>query len=164
MVSFEVVRIEKPEDANVILLHSHFIKTVEDIYEALAESSKDIKFGIAFCEASGKCLIRYDGNDEELIEYAIKNAEKIRAGHTVVILIRNAWPINVLNRLKQVSEITRIYTATANPLQVIIAKTDQGRGIIGVVDGFETKGVEKEEDKKERFELLRKFGYKPKVP
>ncbi len=163
-MKFEVVQIEKPEDANVIIAHSHFIKTVEDVFEALAESSKDIKFGIAFCEASGKRLIRYDGNDEELIKYAIKNAEKIRAGHTLIILIRNAWPINILNRLKQVSEITRIYTATQNPLQVLIAETDQGRGIIGVVDGYTTVGVEKEEDKRERFELLRKFGYKTKVP
>lgn len=159
-VKIEVVQIEKPEDTNVILVKTHFIKSVEDIYEALMESCPNIKFGIAFCEASGKCLIRYDGNDKELIEYAIKNAKKINAGHTAVIIIRNAWPINVLTRLKNVSEVIEVIAATANPLQVIVAETEQGRGILGVIDGYKTKGVETEEDKKERYEFLRKIGYK----
>ncbi len=156
----EIIDIEKPEGANVILAYSHFIKTVEDVYEALAESAPNIKFGIAFCEASGKCLIRYDGNDEELIKYAVKNAEKIKAGHCLVILIKDAWPINVLNRLKQVSELGTIYASTQNPLQVVVIETNQGRGVIGVIDGYASKGVEGEEEKKERYDLLRKLGYK----
>ncbi len=156
----DVVQIPVPEGTNVIVGGTHFIKSVEDIYEALVTSTPDIKFGIAFCEASQKRLIRYDGNDEELIKLAIEAAKKIAAGHTFVVYIKNAWPINVLNALKQVQEITTIYAATANPLQVLVAETDQGRGIIGVVDGYTPLGVEGEEDKKERHEFLRKIGYK----
>ncbi|MEM0043324.1 MAG: adenosine-specific kinase [Sulfolobales archaeon] len=157
---FEVIQIPIPENTNVIIGHSHFIKTVEDIYEALVTSVPGIKFGIAFNEASGKRLVRIDGNDEELIKLASDTALKVGAGHFFVIYIRNAWPINVLNRLKDVQEIVRIYAATANPLQVIVAETDQGRGVIGVVDGFTPLGVEKDEDVSERRNFLRKIGYK----
>ncbi len=156
----EVIDVPIPENTNVILAHSHFIKTVEDVYEALITSVPNIKFGIAFVEASGKRLIRFEGNDEELKKLAIDVALKIGAGHTLVIYIKNAWPINVLNALKNVQEITRIYTATANPVQVIVAETNQGRSVLGVVDGFTPLGVEKEEDIKERKEFLRKVGYK----
>ena len=156
----EVIDVPIPENTNVILAHSHFIKTVEDVYEALVTSVPNIKFGIAFVEASGKRLIRFEGNDEELKKLAIDVALKIGAGHTLVIYIKNAWPINVLNALKNVQEVTRIYTATANPVQVIVAETNQGRSVLGVVDGFTPLGVEKEEDIKERKEFLRKIGYK----
>ncbi|OYT47795.1 MAG: adenosine monophosphate-protein transferase [Desulfurococcales archaeon ex4484_42] len=156
----EVIDVPVPENTNVILAHSHFIKTVEDVYEALITSVPNIKFGLAFVEASGKRLIRFEGNDEELKKLAIDVALKIGAGHTLVIYIKNAWPINILNALKNVQEITRIYTATANPVQVIVAETNQGRSVLGVVDGFTPLGVEKEEDIKERKEFLRKVGYK----
>jgi adenosine/AMP kinase len=156
----EVIQIPIPEGANVIIGHSHFIKTVEDIYEALVTSVPGIKFGLAFNEASGKRLVRVDGNDEELIKLASETALKIGAGHFFIIYIRNAWPINVLNRLKDVQEIVRIFAATANPLQVIVAETDQGRGVLGVVDGYTPLGVEKEDDVSERKQFLRKIGYK----
>ncbi len=160
-VKIEAVKVVKPEEnINIILGRSHFIKTVEDIYEALAESVPGIKFGIAFCEASGKRLIRFAGNDDELVKYAVENAKKIAAGHTFIILLKNAYPINVMHRLKAVSEITEIIAATANPLEVLIAETEQGRGIIGVVDGFTPLGVEEEGDIRERKEFLRKIGYK----
>jgi adenosine/AMP kinase len=159
-VKIDVVRIEIPQGTNVIIGQSHFIKTVEDLYETLASSSPHLKFGIAFCEASGKRLIRWDGNDEELIQLAQKACQSIAAGHVFVIYIKNGYPINVLNRIKNVEEVVRIFAATANPLQVLVAETDQGRGVIGVVDGQTPLGVEKEEDIKERKELLRKFGYK----
>ncbi len=156
----EVVDIPVPEGTNIIVGATHFIKSVEDIYEALITSSTCIKFGLAFLEASGKRLIRYDGNDDELVKLAIEAAKRIGAGHTFVIYLRNAWPINVLNRLKQVQEVITFYAATANPLQIIVAETDQGRGVLGVVDGFTPLGVESEEDRKERYEFLRKIGYK----
>lgn len=156
----EVVELDRVKDANLILGQSHFIKTVEDLYEALAESAPNIKFGLAFCESSGPCLIRHAGNDPELEEYAIKNAMKIGAGHCFVIYIRDAWPINVLNRLKMVSEVCTIYCATMNPVQVIVAETELGRAILGVVDGEKPKGVEQEEHIRERKEFLRKIGYK----
>ena len=159
-LEFEVVDIEKPVDTNIIIGQAHFIKTTEDVYEALITSVPNIKFGFAFCESSGKRLIRVEGNDEELKRIATENALKIGAGHSFVLLIRNAWPINVLNTLKLVQEITTIYCATANPVQVIIARTDKGRAIIGVVDGETPLGVEKEEDIRERREFLRKIGYK----
>jgi len=158
--NISVIDIDVPKDVNVIVGQSHFIKTVEDVYEALITSCPGIEFGLAFCEASGDRLIRFDGNNQELIELAIKNAKKIAAGHTFIIYIRNAWPINVLNRLKNIQEITMIYCATANPLQIILIETNQGRGIIGVVDGFKPIGVEDEEKKRERIEFLRKIGYK----
>jgi adenosine/AMP kinase len=156
----EIVQIEIPKDANVIIGQAHFIKTVEDLYEALMNSLPSIKFGIAFCEASGKRLIRYDGNDEELIKLAIEQARKIGAGHTFIVYIKNAYPINVLKYIKEVPEVIRIFAATANPLQVIVVETEQGRGIIGVVDGNTPLGIEDEENKKERYEFLRKIGYK----
>lgn len=159
-LEFEVVDIEKPVDTNIIIGQAHFIKTTEDVYEALITSVPNIKFGFAFCESSGKRLIRVEGNDEELKRIATENALKIGAGHSFVLLIRNAWPINVLNTLKLVQEITTVYCATANPVQVIIARTDKGRAIVGVVDGETPLGVEKEEDIRERREFLRKIGYK----
>ena len=160
-VEFEVVKVEKPaEDINVIIGYTHFIKSAEDIYETLVTSVPGIKFGFAFCEASADRLIRYEGTDEELIEYAKKNAEKIGAGHSFVIMLRNAYPINVLNALKNVQEITHILVASANPLQVIVAKTDQGRAIVGVVDGYPPLGVENDEKRRKRKEFLRKIGYK----
>ncbi|MDK2870832.1 MAG: uncharacterized protein PWQ16_184 [bacterium] len=155
LVNLEVVKMEIPEGCNIIVGHSHFIKTVEDLYEILVTSSPYLKFGIAFCEASGPCLIRYDGNDEELIKVAIENAQRLSAGHAFVVLIKEGYPINVLNAIKGCQEVCRIFTATANPLQVIIAQTDQGRGIIGVVDGFSSKGVEGPEDIEKRKKFLR---------
>lgn len=156
----EVINVPIPQGANVIVGQSHFIKTVEDLYETLVTSVPNIRFGIAFNEASGKRLVRYDGNDEELVKLAIDVALKIGAGHVFVLYIRNAWPINVLNAIKNVQEVVRIYAATANPLQVIVAETDQGRGVIGVVDGFTPLGVEDTNEKRERYEFLRKIGYK----
>ncbi len=155
MVKLDVVKMEIPEGCNIILGHSHFIKTVEDLYEILVTSSPYLKFGIAFCEASGPCLIRHDGNDEELKKVAIENAKRLSAGHAFVILLKEGYPINVLNAIKNCQEVCRIFTATANPLEVIIAETEQGRGIIGVVDGFASKGVESEEDIEKRKRFLR---------
>jgi len=154
------VKIDMPEGCNVILGHTHFIKSVEDLYEALIESGTAIKFGIGFCEASGDKLIRSDGNDEELVKHAEKEAMKISAGHTFIIFVKNGYPINVLNRIKNVSEVCRIYTATANPLEVIYTETENGRAVLGVVDGERPVGIETEEKKKERKEFLRKIGYK----
>lgn len=155
MLNFEVVKMDIPEGCNIIVGHSHFIKTVEDLYEILITSSPYLKFGVAFCEASGPCLIRYEGNDEELIKVAIENAKKLSAGHAFVIIIKDGYPINVLNAIKNCQEVCRIFTATANPLEVIVAQTEQGRGIIGVIDGFSSKGVEEEEDIKKRKRFLR---------
>jgi len=160
MVKLEVVEIEVPKNCNVILGIAHFIKTVEDLYEALVNSVPDIKFGIGFCEASGPCLVRHEGNDEELRKLAAEKALKLACGHSFIIFIKNAYPINVLDKIKQVPEVCTIHAATANPLQVIVAETDQGRGILGVIDGFKSKGVEKEGDIKARKEFLRKIGYK----
>ncbi len=159
-VKLHVISVPIPEGANIIIGRTHFIKSVEDIYEALVTSVPGIKFGFAFNEASGKRLVRWEGNDEELVKKAIEAALKIGAGHTFVLFIRNAWPINILNQLKNVQEIVELYVATANPVQVIVAETDQGRAIIGIVDGYPPVGVETEEDKKERKEFLRKIGYK----
>jgi len=156
----EVIDIPVPEGTNIIVGHTHFIKSVEDLYEALITSSTSIRFGIGFVEASGARLVRSDGNDPDLIKLAEEAALKIGAGHTFVIYLRNAWPINVLNALKMVQEVCRIYTATANPLQVIIAETNQGRAVLGVVDGYTPLGVEDEKAKEERREFLRKIGYK----
>jgi len=160
MVKFDVVKIELPQGVSIILGQSHFIKTVEDLYEALVTSSTNIKFGIAFCESSGPALVRFDGNDEELTKLAVDFASKIAAGHVFVVLIKEAWPINVLDKIKKVDEVVTLYAATSNPLEVIIAETDQGRGVVTVIDGIKTKGVETEKDKKERHEFLRKIGYK----
>lgn len=153
-------KIDKPAEINFILAQSHFIKTVEDVAETLIESVPGIKFGLAFCEASGPRKIRYEGNDKEMIDLAVKNAKKIAAGHSLFIFLKNTYPINVLNRLKQVSEICRIFCATANPVEVVIAETKQGKGILGVIDGGSPLGIENKKDQKERKEFLRKIGYK----
>ena len=159
-MQIEAVTFEKPEDVNVVVGVSHFIKTVEDIYEALVQASTSLKFGVAFCEASGKRLVRHDGNDEEMRQLAVKNAEKIGAGHSFVIAVRGGFPINFLNAVKAVPEVCRIVCATANPLQVLVAVTEQGRGIVGVVDGEPPQGIEGEADIAWRREFLRKIGYK----
>lgn len=154
------VRMNLPADSNVIIGQSHFIKTVEDLYEALVCSGPSIKFGVAFCEASGDRLVRWDGNDRELTEAAVENARSIAAGHVFVVLIRNAYPINVLNAIKACPEVCRIFCATANPLEVIVIEREQGRGVIGIIDGQTPLGVEDEAGQKARKELLRRFGYK----
>ena len=155
------VRIEKPETTNFILGQSHFIKTVEDIHETLVTAVPAIKFGVAFCEASGKCLVRWSGTDPAATELARKNAQALGAGHCFIIVLGDGfYPINVLNAVKMVPEVCRIFCATANPTEVILAETDQGRGIVGVVDGFSPKGVEGEEDIAWRKGLLRQIGYK----
>lgn len=159
-VTMSVVHIENPNELNFILGQSHFIKTVEDLHEALAGSSPSLKFGLAFCEASGPCLIRKSGNDNELIELAVANAMKIGAGHSFIVFLKNGYPVNVLNAIKAVPEVCRIYCATANPVQVIVAQTELGRAILGVVDGMAPKGIETEEDVKTRKQLLRTIGYK----
>jgi len=154
------VKIDVPKDVNVILGTAHFIKTVEDLYEALKNSVPDIKFGISFCESSGPCLVRLEGNDEELKGLAAKHAFELACGHSFIIFIRNAFPINVLGKIKDVPEVCTIHAATANPIQVIVAETEHGRGILGVVDGMKTAGIETEADVKTRREILRKIGYK----
>ena len=154
------VSIEKPLDINFILGQSHFIKTVEDIHEAAVASVPGIKFGVAFCEASGDCLIRYSGNDREMIELAKKNASAVGAGHSFIILMRDAFPINLLNAVKMIPEVCGIFCATANPVDVIIAENDRGRGILGIIDGGKPVGIEDDQGKSWRHELLRKFGYK----
>jgi len=159
-VELKTVKIEMPEECNVILGTAHFIKTVEDIYEALVNAVPNIKFGIGFCESSGPCLVRSEGNDKELKKLAINQVLKLGCGHCFIIFLKNAYPINVLDKIKQVPEVCTIHAATANPLEVIVAETEQGRGILGVIDGFKTKGIETEKDVTERNEFLRKIGYK----
>jgi adenosine/AMP kinase len=159
-MEIESVRVEIPENANVVIGQSHFIKTVEDIYEAVAGTVPQAKFGIAFCEASGPCLIRVDGNDDDMKSAATGIARDIGAGHTFVIAIRDAYPINILNRVKDVQEVCGIFCATANPLDVVVATNERGRGIIGVIDGERPKGVEGDADIADRKSMLRKFGYK----
>jgi len=162
-MEIQTVKIEKPEDANFILGQSHFIKTVEDIHEALVGTVPGIKFGLAFCEASGKCLIRWSGTDEALIELAKKNAQSIGAGHSFILFLGEGFfSINILNVVKNVPEVARVFCATANPTEVLIAQTEQGRGILGVVDGFSPKGVEDEEGITWRKDFLRMIGYKMK--
>jgi len=159
-MKLESVRIEKPSDVNVIIGQSHFIKTVEDIYEALVSSVPGIKFGMAFSEASGPRLVRSDGNDQELKGCAIENAKRIAAGHVFIIVMRDAFPINTLNRIKEVPEVCSIFCATANELEVVVAESSNGRGVIGVIDGQGPLGVESDEEVKERKEFLREIGYK----
>jgi uncharacterized protein len=154
------IKLAIPEDCNIIVGQSHFIKTIEDLYEVLTTSCPHSKFGIAFCEASGPCLIRVEGNDGQLKKVAAENAMSMGAGHTFVMLLKDAFPINVLNAVKGCPEVCSIFCATANPMDVIVAETDQGRGILGVIDGFSPKGVETEPDVKARKEFLRKIGYK----
>ncbi|MFX1514938.1 MAG: adenosine-specific kinase [Promethearchaeota archaeon] len=160
MVELESIKIEIPEDINIILGQSHFIKTVEDLYEALIESSAGIKFGFAFCEASGQCLVRHSGNDPELEKIAADMAFKLGAGHTFIIYLKNAFPVNVLKRVQAVSEIVSIFCVTANPVEVIVTESEQGRGILGVIDGFSPKGIETDDDIVKRKEFLRNIGYK----
>lgn len=160
-MELKTVKFEKPEDVNVILGQSHFIKTVEDLYEALVTAVPGIKFGLAFCESSGKCLVRWTGTDEAMIELAKKNALALSAGHAFVIFLASGfYPINVLNAVKMVPEVCRIFCATANPVEVIIAETEQGRGILGVIGGLKSKGIEGDEDIQWRKDFLRKIGYK----
>ena len=154
------VKIDKPEDSNVILGQSHFIKTVEDLHEALVNSVPNIKFGLAFCEASGPCLVRASGNDDGLKQLAQENALALSAGHAFIILVSDAFPLNVLGAIKRTPEVCTIFCATANPVEVVVAETEQGRGILGVIDGYQSKGIETEDDVAERKEFLRKIGYK----
>ena len=159
-MELEVVPIQKPEDVNVIIGQSHFIKTVEDVHEALAGNSPHLRFGVAFCESSGPRLVRRSGNDEALVQLAVRAATAIAAGHVLVVFLRDGFPVNVLNALKAVPELCTIFCATANRVEVIVAHTDAGRGVIGIVDGQPPLGVESEHDVEERKELLRRFGYK----
>jgi hypothetical protein len=159
-MEFKAVAIAIPEGANLVLGQAHFIKTVEDLYEIMVGTSPQAKFGLAFCEASGPCLIRVAGNDETLQALATKNAEAIAAGHSFILLMREAFPINVLNAIKLCPEVCHIYCATANPVEVILAETEQGRGILGVVDGFSPQGVEAASDVTNRQTFLRQLGYK----
>lgn len=154
------VTMEIPDGANIIIGQSHFIKTAEDLYEVMINAVPGIKFGIAFCEASGPCLVRAEGNDTALRDVAIQNARNIAAGHTFVILMKGAFPVNVLNAIKSCPEVCSVFCATANPLQVLVAETGQGRGVLGVIDGYCPKGVENEKDIQERRQFLRKIGYK----
>ncbi len=159
-MELKVVKMETPEGCNLILGQSHFIKTVEDLYEAMASSTPTVKFGLAFCESSGERLVRFEGNDQELKEKAAENALRLGCGHSFVILMREAFPINVLNQIKAVPEVCTIYAATANLLEVIVTETEQGRGVLGVIDGQKPLGIEDEEGIRWRKEILRKFGYK----
>ena len=159
-IELKSVKIEKPAEVNFILGQAHFIKTVEDLYEAMAGAGTPGKFGIAFCESSGDCLVRSEGNDEEMKKLAVKNALAIGAGHSFIIFMKEAYPINVLNAIKNVPEVCGIYCATANPVQVIIAENEGGRGIMGVIDGEKVKGAENEDGVKWRKDFLRKIGYK----
>jgi uncharacterized protein len=154
------IRVDIPEGLNIVIGQSHFVKTAEDMYELLIGSSPQLKFGIAFSEASGPCLVRFEGNDEAMMKLARETSFSLSCGHTFVIFMKDGFPINVLNAIKTCQEVCHVICATANPLEVIVAETEQGRGIVGVVDGSKPKGIEGEEDKKARRELLRKFGYK----
>ncbi|MEM3004562.1 MAG: adenosine-specific kinase [Candidatus Bathyarchaeia archaeon] len=159
-MKLRIVKIEKPEGVNIVLGQSHFIKTVEDIHESIASSVPGAKFGLAFAESSGPCLVRRSGTDPELVDSAARNMIRISAGHTFLVMLREIYPINVLNALKDVQEVCSIYCATANPVEVIVAETGSGRGIIGVVDGQPPRGIEGEDEVQERRALLRKIGYK----
>lgn len=154
------VKMEMPNESNIIIGQTHFIKSTEDIYEAIVGTVPGAKFGVAFCEASGPCLIRVDGNDEDLKKAAADNANRIGAGHVFVVLLRNAYPINVLNRIKEVQEVCTIFCATANPVEVVVAENKIGRGVMGVIDGERPKGIETPKDEADRKAFLRKIGYK----
>ncbi len=159
-MELKIIKIEKPEEINLILGQAHFIKTVDDLHEALATAVPGIQFGLAFCEASGPCLVRASGTDPSLIALAKKNADALSAGHVFLILLRGAYPINVLNAVKSVQEVCTVYCASSNPVEVILAETDQGRGVMGVIDGFRSKGVETDQDLRSRKALLHRMGYK----
>lgn len=159
-MEFKTITIEKPAEMNFILGQSHFIKTVEDIYETVVSTNSNMKFGLAFCESSGPALVRYIGNDKKLIEIAQKNAMRLACGHLFILFMEGGFPVNILNAIKNVPEVCNIYCATANPVEVIVAETEQGRGVLGVVDGMKSKGIETDADIKYRKEFLRKIGYK----
>ena len=159
-MEIKIVKLENPDQLNLILGQSHFIKTVEDMHEAMVSTVPGAKFGIAFCEASDVCLVRHTGTDPELLELARKNAFALAAGHCFIVFMRDMYPINVLNAVKSLPEVCRIFCATSNPVEVVIGETEQGRGILGVIDGFKSKGIETEADIRRRKDLLRKFGYK----
>jgi adenosine/AMP kinase len=159
-MELQCIRVDIPQDGNVIVGQSHFVKTVEDLYEIIVTSVPRATFGLAFNEASGACLVRAEGNDDALKAHAVATAREIGAGHTFVLFLQNAFPVNVLNQIKNCPEVCRIFCATANPLQVLVAETEQGRGIVGVIDGASPKGVEQEADERWRKEFLRKIGYK----
>jgi adenosine/AMP kinase len=159
-MDIQSIRVEIPEGCNVILGQTHFIKTGEDLYEIIATSVPQAQFGIAFNEASGPCLIRAEGNDDGLVRQCVSTVERIGAGHVFCVFLKNAYPINILNQIKNCPEVCRIYCATANPLEVLVASTGQGRGVVGVIDGFPPKGVETAEDRENRKALMRKIGYK----
>jgi adenosine/AMP kinase len=159
-MEIKVVKINKPEEMNFILGQSHFIKTVEDLHEAIISTVPQMKFGLAFCESSGPALVRYSGNEARLIDLAKKNALSLSAGHSFIIFMEKGYPVNILNTIKNVPEVCRIFCATANPVEVIIAETESGRGILGVIDGIKARGVEGEVDIEWRKEFLRKIGYK----
>jgi adenosine/AMP kinase len=159
-MELKTVSIEKPESTNFILGQSHFIKTVEDIHEAIVQTNSQMKFGLGFCESSGPALVRWTGNDPNLIELAKRNALALSCGHCFILFIESGFPVNILNTIKNIPEVCTIFCATANPVEVIVAETDHGRGILGVIDGVKAKGIENEADIKTRKELLRKIGYK----
>lgn len=159
-VELTAVRIDKPDDLNVVIGQAHFIKTVEDLHEALVGVSSHLRFGLAFCEASGLCLVRHSGNDDDLIELATTNALAVGAGHSFIVFLREGYPVNVLNAIRHVPEVCGIFCATANPVDVLIAQTELGRGIVGVVDGSAPRGVESADDQADRRQLLRQIGYK----
>ena len=163
MLELKTVKIQPPTDCNIIFGSAHFIKTAEDLYEALVNAVPAIKFGLGFCESSGPCLVRHEGNDPELRRMAAEKALEIGCGHSFIIFLKNAYPINVLDKIKAVPEVCTIHAATANPLEIVIAETEQGRGIMGVVDGFRSKGIETDENMRERREFLRKIGYKASI-
>ncbi len=160
MVELKTVRIDPPKDSNVVLGTAHFIKTAADLYEALVNAVPTIKFGLGFCESSGPCLIRHEGNDEDLRQLAAEKAFELACGHSFLIYFKNAYPINVLDKVKNTPEVCEVLAATANPLEVVVAETSQGRGIVGVIDGLKSKGIETNENIRERREFLRKIGYK----
>jgi len=160
MLDLKLIQVNKPQEVNLILGQSHFIKTVEDLYEVLMNGVPGIKFGLAFAESSGACKVRSEGNDSELRELAAENILKIGAGHSFIVLIRDAYPINILNAVKAIPEVCAIYCASSNPVEIIVAETSQGRGILGVIDGLQPQGIESAEDIIWRKELLRKLGYK----
>jgi uncharacterized protein len=159
-MELKVIKLDIPEGSNIILGQTHFIKTIEDLYEIIATTVPQAKFGVAFVEASGPCLVRTEGNDTELVNICVRNLQAIGAGHVFCVLLTNAFPINILTPIKNCAEVCRIFCATANPVEVIVASTSQGNGVLGVIDGFPPKGVEMPEDKAQRKEFLRKIGYK----
>jgi len=159
-MDLRTIKIEKPADMNIIIGQAHFIKTVEDLHEAIVTTAPAMKFGVAFCESSGPALVRFSGNDEKLTDIAKKNAMQIGTGHAFFIFMENGYPINILNAVKQVPEVCRIFCATSNPVEVIVAESPLGRGIMGVIDGMRSRGIESDEEITRRRELLRKIGYK----